>query len=252
MIKLALVKLTSCSGCLFTAVLSIATSKTLAEAYEIVYSREIGIVKDNWFDLSLVEGSVMTQEQERFIKELRSRTSFMVALGTCAILGGVQSRGIPEPDGPEESSIGPQLDNAVSYPRPRPLPSVVQVEYAIPGCPVSDIVIGDFLLKYSIGGLPIERHENVCAECKRRGIECVLISRGVPCLGPVTNSGCEALCPSRGRGCYGCSGLRRPDLDSHRLEVYIERLGETSISREDVETLLTSFGYDLYRRLVKR
>jgi len=30
----------------------------------------------------------------------------------------------------------------------------------------------------------------------------------MPCLGPVTQSGCGALCPTFGRGCYGCFGPR--------------------------------------------
>ena len=30
--------------------------------------------------------------------------------------------------------------------------------------------------------------------------------QGIPCLGPVTHSGCGALCPSFRRGCYGCYG----------------------------------------------
>jgi hypothetical protein len=43
-------------------------------------------------------------------------------------------------------------------------------------------------------------------ECKRRGIVCVMVAHGTPCLGPVTHAGCGALCPSYDRGCYGCFG----------------------------------------------
>jgi hypothetical protein len=35
-----------------------------------------------------------------------------------------------------------------------------------------------------------------------------MVARGMPCLGPVTQSGCGALCPTFGRGCYGCFGPR--------------------------------------------
>ena len=31
---------------------------------------------------------------------------------------------------------------------------------------------------------------------------------GTPCLGPVTQAGCGAICPRYGRGCYGCFGPR--------------------------------------------
>ena len=47
---------------------------------------------------------------------------------------------------------------------------------------------------------------SVCTECKRRGIVCVMVAHGTPCLGPVTHAGCGALCPSYDRGCYGCFG----------------------------------------------
>ncbi|HKF32580.1 MAG TPA: hypothetical protein VKB37_09445, partial [Jatrophihabitantaceae bacterium] len=47
---------------------------------------------------------------------------------------------------------------------------------------------------------------SVCTECKRRGLTCVMVADGTPCLGPVTHAGCGALCPAVGRGCYGCFG----------------------------------------------
>jgi coenzyme F420-reducing hydrogenase gamma subunit len=50
--------------------------------------------------------------------------------------------------------------------------------------------------------------EAVCLECKRRGIVCVAVAEGIPCLGPVTRTGCGAICPAYGRGCYGCFGPR--------------------------------------------
>ncbi|HUW15538.1 MAG TPA: oxidoreductase, partial [Actinomycetes bacterium] len=32
------------------------------------------------------------------------------------------------------------------------------------------------------------------------------VANGTPCLGPVTQAGCGALCPAYARGCYGCFG----------------------------------------------
>jgi coenzyme F420-reducing hydrogenase gamma subunit len=46
----------------------------------------------------------------------------------------------------------------------------------------------------------------VCIECKRRGVVCVAVARGIACLGPVTQSGCGIICPSYNRDCYGCFG----------------------------------------------
>jgi hypothetical protein len=33
-----------------------------------------------------------------------------------------------------------------------------------------------------------------------------MVSQGTPCLGPVTQAGCGALCPLYGRGCFACFG----------------------------------------------
>ncbi len=46
----------------------------------------------------------------------------------------------------------------------------------------------------------------MCLECKRAGTVCVMAAHGAPCLGPVTQAGCGALCPSYQRGCFGCFG----------------------------------------------
>jgi hypothetical protein len=52
-------------------------------------------------------------------------------------------------------------------------------------------------------------------ECKRQGAVCVLVTKGEPCMGPVTSTGCGALCPRFGRDCYGCYGpSENPNTDS--------------------------------------
>ena len=56
------------------------------------------------------------------------------------------------------------------------------------------------------GRKPAIGAHSVCIECKQRGVSCVMVAHGTPCLGPVTRAGCGALCPSFNRGCYGCFG----------------------------------------------
>ena len=46
----------------------------------------------------------------------------------------------------------------------------------------------------------------MCLDCKRQGTVCIEVAQGVPCLGPITQSGCGAICPGYQRGCYGCFG----------------------------------------------
>jgi sulfhydrogenase subunit delta len=51
-----------------------------------------------------------------------------------------------------------------------------------------------------------------------------MVARGTPCLGPVTQAGCGAICPAFGRGCYGCFGpMATPNVDS--LIGWLRRLG---------------------------
>ncbi|HEX6208283.1 MAG TPA: oxidoreductase, partial [Actinomycetota bacterium] len=62
------------------------------------------------------------------------------------------------------------------------------------------------------GRRPTIPNHSVCLDCKRAGHVCVLVAHGTPCLGPVTHTGCGALCPGYSRGCYGCFGpMETPD-----------------------------------------
>jgi coenzyme F420-reducing hydrogenase gamma subunit len=56
-----------------------------------------------------------------------------------------------------------------------------------------------------MGRKPVIPTHSVCIECKLRGNNCVMV-QGTPCLGPVTQAGCGAICPAYRRGCYGCFG----------------------------------------------
>ncbi|MEM1819584.1 MAG: hypothetical protein QW399_05540, partial [Sulfolobales archaeon] len=66
---------------------------------------------------------------------------------------------------------------------------------------------------------------------------CVLVAKGIPCLGPVTMAGCGALCPSYGRGCYGCYG---PSVDSwsKTLNKLFKGLG---LKPKDIQLLFNQF-----------
>ena len=66
-----------------------------------------------------------------------------------------------------------------------------------------------------VGRKPNIPTHSLCIECKRRGLPCVLVDDGLPCLGPITQTGCGALCPACGRACYGCFGpMEQPNIAS--------------------------------------
>ena len=241
MLTILVVKLTSCSGCINELIYAL-THSDIRDKYRVAYFPEIEDTHElTSADVAFVEGSITTSHQEDFLKTVRSRVEFLVALGTCAISGGVQSLVVKESAERAIYSETRVLASAVG--RPRPLDSAVRVDFAIPGCPVSGEAVVSFLRKYSLGGLPLVLYESVCSECKRRGVACVLVAKRVPCLGPITLSGCGALCPARSRGCYGCYGLKFFDVTRKSVRALARRLRELGLREEDFETLLLAYGY---------
>jgi len=103
------------------------------------------------------------------------------------------------------------------------------------------------LRKYAIGGLPLMLSETVCSECKRKGLTCVMVFQGIPCLGPITVSGCGALCPSFQRGCYGCYGLRTWDINEVKLEKFIGRISKLGAPGSMIQTALRGYGYRSFK-----
>ena len=87
-----------------------------------------------------------------------------------------------------------------------PIAEHVRVDFELRGCPISKEQLLEVLGAFLRGRQPNIPTYSVCLECKRRGTVCVMVAHGTPCLGPVTQAGCGALCPSYDRGCYGCFG----------------------------------------------
>ena len=87
-----------------------------------------------------------------------------------------------------------------------PASAHVKVDYQLQGCPIDRGQLLDTLAALLVGRKPRLPAKTVCTECKLRGVTCVVVAEGIPCLGPVTHAGCGALCPSFHRGCYGCFG----------------------------------------------
>jgi hypothetical protein len=84
----------------------------------------------------------------------------------------------------------------------------VPVDAELRGCPIDPGQLLELLTALIVGRRPQLPDQAVCLECKRRGIPCVVVAQSMPCLGPVTRTGCGAICPAFGRGCYGCFGPR--------------------------------------------
>lgn len=245
MIKVAVLKLTSCSGCITEMVAALMSDGQLAREIELVFFPELGFYDTTGrYDVILVEGSVSSDEQREMVRAARNRSEVLVAVGTCATLGGVQSlRAYMDAKSMAFQTYGGRLKHSY-YQAPLPVDEVVEVNCYLPGCPVKAEAVRGLLQKLNIGGFPVRVIESVCGDCKRRGNVCVLLELREPCLGPITVGGCGALCPSRGRGCYGCYGLRVQDLGRENFESFARKVGF-----ERVAPLLRAYGYKYAKKL---
>lgn len=221
--RLGVVKMASCDGCQLTLLDLETELLDLAEKVDIVEFPEASSHRSEGpYDILLVEGSVSTPEQAAEIRRLRREAKLLITIGACALAGGVQA-------------IRNRLDlrevSTAVYPRPEELESLseaspvadhVEVDLALPGCPVNGDQLREVLVSTLAGRRPQLPDEAVCLECKRRGLPCLIVTAGVPCLGPLTRTGCGALCPSVGRGCFGCYGPR----ERANVEAYASKAGD--------------------------
>ncbi|HYP67908.1 MAG TPA: sulfhydrogenase subunit delta, partial [Thiobacillaceae bacterium] len=189
---------------------------------DLVHFAEAGpLATDAEVDLAFVEGSISTPEDLQRIDRIRARSRTLVAIGACATAGGVQALR----NGPHSvhwlASIYADPEQIESLPDSTPISAHVNVDLELPGCPVTGEQVLAVIHGLLLGVSPPATNEKVCVECKRRGLSCVMVSKGIPCMGPVTHGGCGALCPGMGRDCYGCFGpadLANTDSLTHQFK----------------------------------
>jgi sulfhydrogenase subunit delta len=87
-----------------------------------------------------------------------------------------------------------------------PISQHVKVDYELRGCPINKDQLLEVLSAFLNGRKPVAPTHAVCVDCKLNGTVCVMVAKGLPCMGPLTQTGCGALCPAYGRACYGCFG----------------------------------------------
>ncbi len=209
--RLAVFKMSSCDGCQLQLLDAEEALLALAGAVDIVHFREArGLSEPGPYDVALVEGSVSTPAQLEEIREIRRQSTFLVTIGACATSGGIQAlRNVADTAryirtvyaSPEYIST---LDSST------PVSDHVRVDLELPGCPIDRGQLLGALVSLLRGAVPRLSTSPVCVECKRRGFVCVLVAKGEPCMGPVTRTGCGALCPGMARACYGCFGPSQP------------------------------------------
>jgi len=236
--KLAVWKFSSCDGCQLTLLDCEDVLLAIADRVEIANFPEASrAVSKGPYDISLVEGSITTPHDAERIHHVRRSSKTLITIGACATAGGIQGlRNFK--DIKEFISIvyaSPQYIETLN--KSTPISDHVSVDFELRGCPISKQQLVEVIVAFLNGRKPNIPNYSVCVECKLRGTVCRLVTAGPPCLGPVTQAGCDALCPSFHRGCFGCFGPKEtPNTKSLSREW--TRLG---ISNDALLRLFRSF-----------
>jgi coenzyme F420-reducing hydrogenase gamma subunit len=230
--KLAVWKFASCDGCQLSLLDLEDELLALADAVELADFREASSsVLEGPYDLSLVEGSITTAHDAERIQEVRRSSKTLVTIGACATAGGVQALKNFADVNEFVTAVYASPEYISTLETSTPVAAHVPVDFELHGCPINKRQLLEVVGAFLHGRKPGIPSTSVCSECKQRGIVCVTVAHGTPCLGPVTHAGCGALCPSYTRGCYGCFGpmetpntaalvplLRRGGLDERGVE----------------------------------
>lgn len=205
--KLAVWKFASCDGCQLSLLDCEDELLTLAGEVEIATFLEMSSASvEGPYDLSLVEGSITTPTDAARIQEVRKASRKLVTIGACATSGGIQAL---------RNWADVEEFTRIVYARPEWIETLatstaisehVRVDFELRGCPIDKTQLLEVIAAFLMGRRPNVPTTSVCVPCKRRGTVCITVARGIPCLGPVTQAGCGALCPTYDRGCYGCFG----------------------------------------------
>lgn len=188
-------------------------------------------------DIAFVEGAVVQPEEEALLKEIRKRSRLLIALGTCAVWGGVAAmKNEVSRQRLKDEVYGPAGKIFKSIPA-QPLRSFVKVDFCISGCPIEKEQFLQAVGSLVHGDIPVLPKYAVCTECKMNENTCLLVEKGQLCLGPITVAGCNARCLSYGIPCSGCRG----PVEEANIASEVEILKEKGFTLRDIRNQLRTF-----------
>ncbi len=206
--RVAVHKFSSCDGCQLAFLNLGEALLTLNELVEIRHFVEAGNYDpDAPVDIAFVEGSISTPEEAERIEAVRANSRWLVTIGACATAGGLQAlRNLNDSNDTWRGAIYARPEYIDTLDHAEPVGQHVEVDLALWGCPIDQRQLVATIRDLLFGVTPAFPEERVCLECKRRHAVCIMVTQQKPCMGPVTQTGCGALCPRFGRDCYACFG----------------------------------------------
>lgn len=240
-LKLAIFDLTDCEGCELEFLTLRKELAGLGHDFEIENWRLASSVQNPGpFDVTFIEGSPISEADIEILKQARRVSEKVVALGTCAVFGGIQAM-ISDA---KRAALAQRKSRA-----PKPLSYYIDVDFNLPGCPVSQKELKRLVLSLFAGKKFASPYYPVCLECKIEQNNCLFLEEGF-CLGPVSLGGCGAPCPKAGLACKGCNGplpkanfetLRKnSNLSDKELELALSLFFKETNEYKDFKTKKTS------------
>jgi NAD-reducing hydrogenase small subunit len=172
-VRLATMSLAGCFGCHMSFLDMDERILGLAELVEFNCSPFTDIKHPDHCDIGLIEGGVCNAENVHVLREFRAQCKVLVAIGACAINGGLPAMrnhleigsilrsvydGRAETPG-ETVPNDPELPLILQY--VHPIHEVVLIDYFIPGCPPSGDAIHKFLTDLIAGRTPRLDHDRL-------------------------------------------------------------------------------------------
>jgi coenzyme F420-reducing hydrogenase gamma subunit len=200
-------KFASCDGCQLALLDAEDELLAVGAQFDFVHFAEADSrLEPGPYDIAVVEGSITTPEDSRRIRDLRKESRFLITIGACATAGGIQGLRNWAKTDQWVAAVYPTPEYVETLATSTPIADHVKVDFELHGCPINSRQLIAVLTALAAGRRPRIPEHAVCLDCKRRGTVCVIVSQGLPCLGPITQTGCGSICPAYNRGCYGCYG----------------------------------------------
>jgi len=236
--KLAVWKFASCDGCQLSLLDCEDELLAVTEVVEIANFLEASrAVAAGPYDVSLVEGSITTPHDIVRIQKVRKMSKVLITIGACATAGGLQALRNFKNVNEFISIVYAHPEYIETLVKSTPIAEHVFVDFELRGCPINKYQLVEALNALLNGRKPNIPTHSLCMECKMLGNVCVLVNKHIPCLGPVTQAGCGALCPGYNRGCYSCFGPK----ETPNTVSLAKRLGEINVKADNIVRLFRSF-----------
>lgn len=259
--QFAVLQLSGCAGC----EVALLNAEEWMETYQLAYMPLVISAYDvPEVEVLMVSGAVHTDEDYHSLRHAVRRAEQVIAVGICAISGGVANLG--NRDEVRELFLAEAARRHVPrlLDKSRPIDTVVNVDLYLPGCPPTPE-----LFVAALSALDdFSPSRTVCQECGRRKLkdmrprqllgfqqgevlpDACLINQGYLCVGTSTRGGCRAICTRPGSPCVGCRGPSDAFIEKESSAWFnaIQRVFEhmTDIPPDEIAAALRSTQLSLF------